>query len=329
MVGCSTILKEGTMIIINNNLGLTLLFTFFITLSGVASALPANKNQLLVQTGTAKRSGETAFSYLVSWRKGDSNLHRANGLIFVDGIESKKPTSDIEIARKIANSLNASITYEAPQDRGAIAKNTKDKAEVLVSNKAGFDLTQMTIRDYSNQDLKFEIPGRSFNAAEVSIAIDLVYSAVVEYVDGFSSDKKKNTAGGLVRVVIDNNPPIEIKTDGKSTKQIEKELAQAIGSTAYFSSTPIYPNFVALKSRNYKPFDGGEIQLVNLNAKSITIDINDSGLGVLTKFDFPDVNKPTDVAGKMPFIIALLIVCILGYFLYTHKIKGNNKLGRS
>jgi hypothetical protein len=63
------------------------------------------------------------------------------------------------------------------------------------------------------------------------------------------------------------------------------------------------------------------VQLLNLNAKSITIDISDSGLGVLTKFSFPDVNKPTDVANKVPYIIGVLLTGFLGYLFYVMKIK--------
>lgn len=291
------------------------------TLSPAVSALPAGQNQLQLETGAPTRNGETAFSYLVSWRKGDSNLHRANGLIFLNGPDSKKPTSDTEVARKIVNSLNASVAIESPHDRGAIAKFSKDKAEVIVSNKADFDLTHITVRDYSNQQLRYNIPGKSFKDASVNVAIDLVYSAAVEYVAGFSAGIKKKTAGGLIKVLIDNNLPIEIKTDGKTTTQLETEIAQAIGSNARFSATPIYPNFVELRSKNYKPFDGGEVQLPGLNAKSITIDIKDSGLGVLTKFDFPDVNKPTDVVGKMPYILGFFILAIVGFVFYSSKIK--------
>ena len=319
MVVWSGYLKDRTMIKKNNILGL--LFIFTVTLSGIASALPANQNQLRLQTGTPKRTGETAFSYLVSWRRGDSSPHRANGLTFINGSDSNKPTSDVEVARKITNSLNAGVAIESPHDRGATAKKTKDKAEVLVSNKAGFDLTHITVRDYTNQKLRYNIPDKSFKVASVGVAIDLVYSAAVEYVDGFSTGIKQEAAGGLVTVIIDNNLPIEIKTDGKSTRQLEDELAQALGSSAHFSSTPIYPNFVELRSKNFKPFDGGEVQLPDLNAKSITIDINDSGLGVLTKFDFPDVNKPADVVGKMPYIIGFLGAGILGFVFYSSKKK--------
>jgi len=305
---------------IKNNLwGLAILFSLSMTLPNLCSALPAGQNQLRLQTGTPKRSGETALSYMVTWRKGDSNLHRANGLTFINGSDTKKPTSDIEVARKITSSVNAGIDYDAPNERGAIAKNSNGTTEILVSNRNGFDLAHITTRDYSNQELRYDIPGKSFNAASVIVAIDFVYSAAVEYVDGFSSGIEQKTAGGFVKVTIDKNAPIEIKTDGKSTRQIEKELVQAIGSEATFSSTPIYPNFVERKSRNYKPFDGGEVQLPSLNAKSIIIDINDSGLGVLTKFKFPDANKPTDVAGNIFYIIGFLIVGVLGFIFYTHK----------
>ena len=300
-------------------LGLVLLSTFAIILPNVASALPAGQNQFLLKTGTPKRSGSTAFSYLVSWRKGDSNPHRASALAFINGSDSETPGTDVEAARKITKALNAGVAIESPHDRGAVAKIRKNKAEVLVSNQAGFDLTHITVRDYTNQDLHYSIPGKSFKAASIDISIDFVYSAAVEYAAGFSTGIKHEAAGGFVKVTIDKKAPIEIKTDGKSTREIENELAQVLGSIAQFSSTSIYPNYVELRSKNFKPFDGGEVQLPSLNAKSITIDVNDSGLGVLTKFDFPDVNKPTDVVGKMPYIIGFLVVGILGFVFYTSK----------
>lgn len=296
----------------------------FAALPTAVSALPANQNQLRVQTEASRRDGETAFSTLVSWRKGDANLHRANGLIFINGLKSKQPTSDVDIARKAANALNGNINYDAPSERGAIAKSTKGQPEFFISNRDGFDLSQITVRDYSNQTLKFDLPGTSFGEAKVDVAIDLVYSAAVEYVDGFAGSDKEKTEGGTVTLKIDDADPIEIDTTNKSAADIEKELAKAI-SGADFSSTPIYENYVELKSRNYKPFDGGEIQLRGFAAKTIGIDVNDSGLGVLTKFKFPDVNKPTDVASKMPYIVTALILAVLGYVFYELQIKGKRR----
>jgi hypothetical protein len=308
-------------------LALILLFFISITVSAPSLALPSGQNQILLQTDTSKRDGETAFSYMVTWRKGDSNIHRANGLTFIEGLTAKKPTSATEVAKKLSSAINSSINYDAPQERGAIAKNTKNKAELLVSNKNGFDLSQITTRDYSNQKLHYSIPGKSFKTANVNVSIDIVYSAAVEYVEGFSAGVKHEAAGGFVKVTIDNNATVEIKTDGKTTKDIENELAKIIGSAAQFSTIPLYPNFTERKSRNYKPFDGGEIQLRALNAKSISIDVNDSGLGVLTKFDFPDVNKPTDVAGNIFNIIGVIIaLAVAAYFLYSRKISQGTQV---
>lgn len=306
----------------NKVLGLTTLFTVAITLSGTVFALPVEQNQLRIQTGLSKRSGDTSFSTMVAWRKGGSAKHRANGLIFINGFESKKPTSELDVARKAANSLNAGINYDAPKARGAIAKQTENKAEFFVSNREGFDLAYITTRDYSNQKLHYGIPNKSFGSASVNVAIDIVYSAAVEYIDGFAGNGKKEAAGGSISLILDNNTAIEIKTVGKSTKEIEKELAQALGSKGQFSSNPLYPNFVELKSRNYKAFDGGEVQLANLNAKSISIEVNDSGLGVLTKFQFPDIDKPTDVASNVPYVIGFLMAGFFGYVFYTFKIKN-------
>ncbi len=304
----------------NNKLSsLALILASAIIVPSSAFALSAGQDQIRLQTSNPKKNDESAFSYLVSWRKDADVTHRANGLTFIHGPDKKKPTTDVEAARKIAKSLNDAMSYESPHFRGAIAENTKGKPEVLISNKEGFDFTHVTFRDYSNQELSYNLPGKSFSSASVGVAFDLVYSAAVENLEGFSAGIQEKTNGGYVRVTIDNGQPIEVKTDGKTQQEVETELAQALGPKASFSKQAIYPNYLEGPSRNYKPFDGGEIQLLGLDAQSITVDISDSGLGVLAKFDFPDANKPADVASKMPFIIGALVAAGLGYFFYTSK----------
>jgi hypothetical protein len=306
--------------IIKNTLNFVLFLLLFFTLSSTAlAATPEGVDQLHVQTGTPKRSGETPFSSLVSWKRENSGFNKANSLTFIKGKDSKKPASDNEVARKFAGSVNSAINYEAPHERGAIAKHSKGTTDVIISNRADFNLTRITIRDYTNQKIRYQIPNKRFNEALTGIAIDLVYSAAIDYIAGFSSGDKLKTAGGTVTVTIDDNKPIQIKTNGKSTREIETELAKAIGGSAQFSLIPVYPNFVELKSRNYKAFDGGEVQLPSFNAKSITIDINDSGLGVLTKFNFPDIKQAGDSSGNMSYIIGFLIAGILGYFIYSRQ----------
>ncbi len=299
----------------NINSILILLFTF--TLSGVANSAVEGANQLRLKTGLSTRTGETAFSYLVTWRKGDEALKDINGLIFVNGTKTRAPSTAKEIAYNITKAINAAVVTRTPLDRGAIAKNNKD--EVIVNNKTGFELTRITVRDYSNQALSYSIPHKSFNTAKIGIAIDIVYSAAVEYIAGFSTAVKQETAGGYVSVKIDDNAPVKIITNGKTIEAIEAELAEALGAVADFSSTPIYPNFVQIRSKNYKSFDGGEVQLPSLNARSITIDIHDSGLGVLTKFVFGSVKQPVNLVSKVPYLIGILLASIIGFVLWKKK----------
>ena len=292
-------------------LSLTMFLVSTFMMSGTVCAALEGANQLRLKTGVSKRTGETAFSYLVTWRKGNEAARDINGLMFVDGTGMKSPTTETEVAYKIAKALNAAVVTRTPLDRGAVAKT--NKAEVIVSNKDGFELTRISTRDYSNQALTYSIPNKSFKAAETNIAIDIVYSAAVEYIAGFSTAVKQETAGGFVTVTIDSQAPIKIKTDGKTIREIETELADALGDKASFSMLPIYPNFVQKRSKNYKAFDGGEVQLPNLNARSISIDIQDSGLGVLTKFVFNEVEQPLGLLSKLPYLIGLFAVGLLAY----------------
>lgn len=313
----------------NHHLKKTIFFfiSAAIALPSIATAQLANQEQIHVQTSTPKKNGETAFSYLVSWRKGSGRTIRANGLMFIDGPDKRKPTTAVSAAHKMAIAFRDAVSYEAPTDRGIEVKHNKGESEILVANKEGFDLINATFRDYSNQTLSYDLSGNKFNESNVELAIDFVYAVDVEYIDGFPPPADLNKVkGGTVSVQIDDEPPIEISTEGKSTMQIENELATALKSRGSFSIIPIYPNFTTKKSRNYKPFDGGEVQLIDLSAHSITIDVNDSSLGVLTKFSFPDMNKPADVAGKIPYIFGVIITGLILMFLYmAYGKKGNEE----
>jgi len=309
----------------NNKVYLAGILLATLSIPNIALSLPAGEDKIHVQTSTPKKNDETAFSYMVSWRRGGDVTHRANGLTFIHGPDRKNATTDVQVAEKLAKALKDAMSYESPHFRGATAKATKGKPELQISNKDGFDFTHVTFRDYSNQKLSFDIPGKNFKPASVGIAIDLVYAAAVEYMEGLSVGKPLKTNGGYVRVTIDNGQPIEVKTDNKTTEEIEAELAKALGAIASYSSKPIYPSYTEPASRNYKPFDGGEVQLLGLDAKSITIDVNDSGLGLLAKFDFPDIHKPADVAGKAPYLVGFLLVCLFGYMFYNSRIKGKKK----
>jgi len=300
-----------------------LAFAMALPSTGMANN-PEKTDQLLIQTGAPKRSIETAFSSFVSWHseKGSLNqgaVNKSNGLAFIKGTKNKKTITASDVSKKAAGALIAGIKNEAPSDRGVIVELNKNKAEFLIYNKAGFAIDRFTTRDYTNQEISYSIPGKSFANASVDISINLVYTAVVEYNRDFVSDIKLEPAGGSISLMLDNDAPIVLQTKGKSTEQLEVEIAQALGSKADFSSAPIYPNFTEIRSKNFKAFDGGEVQLLRLNARSITIDINDSGLGVLTKFRFPNSPKSENSSDNMLPIFGFLIAAGLGYFFYNRK----------
>ncbi|MEE9356052.1 MAG: hypothetical protein V3U75_10730 [Methylococcaceae bacterium] len=308
-----------------NIISSAIVFISVLTLPSIPFAQSTGQDQIRVLTSTPKKKGQSLFSYMVAWRKGSGFSHRANGLAFIHGADQVKPTTDVEAARKLEVALNDALENELPSDRGAIAEQQQGKAEVLVSSREGYAFTNATFRDYSNQALSYNLPNKNFSSVLKGVSIDIVYSMVVEYLVDPAPDQAKKATGGTVKVQIDNGKSIEIKTDGKTTQEIEKDLAQALSGKAKFSTSSIYPNYVESNSRNYKPFDGGEVQLLGLSANSITIDINDPSLGVLTKFKFPDDNKPADVAGKLPYLFGVLIAGVLGYVFYTTQIKNKNK----
>ncbi len=304
----------------NLEISVLLILTITASLPTISFAAQEGSDQLRVQTGVPKRTNETIFSSLVAWSQEDGVKNKAKGLAFIKGSNTKKKITEIETAKIIAKSLNAGINYEAPHSRGARVEYSANKAEFVITNATGFDLNRVLIGDYTNQKLQYNVPGKKFSEAGVDIAIDLVYSAVVERIDKFSSKFVPKTAGGTITVTIDDDLPIEIQTKGKNIKQLESELDIALGKFARFSSEPIYPNIVELNSRNYKPFDGGELQLFNLNARSIIIDVNDSALGVLTKFRFPSINKPEDsFENNVIKLVSLLLLAGLGYIFYARK----------
>ncbi len=305
----------------NKYYGLSLIGAFALTAMSQpavsAPTTPANQDQIRIHTGTPKKNGETLFSYTVTWRIDGGLTYRSTGLTFIQGPDKPHPTVGTEIGKKIVIALNDAMEYLYPSWRGANVQQPEGKEEVILSNNQGFDFTDLTFRDYSNQELTYDLMGKTFSAANVGIAIDIVYAADVENIAEFNPGKPKNASGGTITVRISNKEPVSVKTDGKSLDQIEKDLARALGGIAKFSATPIFPNIKDETTRNYKPFDGGEVQLIGLSADSISIDINDPSLGTLTKFQFPDTNKPTEIASYIPYIVYTGAGIAVLYFFFT------------
>ncbi|MCQ8182499.1 hypothetical protein NP603_15360 [Methylomonas sp. SURF-1] len=270
----------------------------------LAATTAADQDKLRIHTGIPRRASDSLFSYTVEWRIDDGELYRSTGLSFLNASKLDHDNPQAYVAKKIWTAMKDGMVQLDPNWRGVTVIQPKDQPELVIANKAGYSLTNITFRDYSNQALNYELADKTFSADGVQVAVDLVYTADVEYLDDFTSKKAQTASQGEISIAIDGQNPIKIKTDGKTTQELEQELAGKLNA-AKLAQTPLYPGMVSTDTRNNKPFDGSELQLLNLPAKSIAIDVSDPALGVLTKFKFKDDNRALQVA-EPRFMLALL-----------------------
>lgn len=282
---------------------------------------PASSDQLRIHTSLPKKASDSLFSYTVEWRIDDSELYRSTGLSFLNAAKVDSHAGGAAIAKKLVTALKDGLIQLDPNWRGIVINQPQDQPELTMSNKSGYSLTAVTTRDYTNQALRYDLLGKAFNAEGVQIAIDLVLAADVEYLDGFSSKKSQTATQGDIEVTIDDHKPVVIKTDGKTTRQLEEELAKLL-TASKLSDKSLLPDLVSNDTRNNKPFDGSEVQLLTLAAKSIAIDVRDPSLGVLTKFKFKDENKTLKVIEPMFMLGAL---GLSGLLVVAYSWYRNNK----
>lgn len=279
-----------------------------------ATSTPANQDSLRIHTGMPKKTNDSLFSYTIEWQMDEGKLYHSTGLSFLNAKKIDPAAPAAQIAKKLVTAMKDGMTQLHPDWRGITIEQPQDQAELNITNKAGYSLANITVKDYSNQALRYDVGGQRFNSAGVKIAIDLVLAADVEYLDNFSAKKSQTASEGDITIVIDDQKPIKIKTDGKTTRQLEQEIANQL-STSQLSETPLVAGVIDKDKRNNKPFDGSEVQLLNLAAKSIAIDITDPALGVLTKFKFKNEAASAKVAEPrfMMAVLGLIGFLAVGY----------------
>lgn len=275
----------------------------------------ADQEKLRIHTGMPKKASDSLFSYTAEWRIDDGELYRTTGLSFLNAAKIDSSTPAAQITKKLLTAMKDGMVQLDPNWRGITVSQPQDQPELTIANKAGYSLTSITVRDYTNQALSYDLADKNFEAGGVQIAIDLVLAADVEYLEGFSSKKSQTASQGDIEIRIGDQKPIQIKTDGKTTRELEVEITRQLTSS-HLSETPLFSGLVSTDTRNNKPFDGSEVQLLNLAAKSIFIDIRDPALGVLTKFKFKDENYSVKVIEPrfMLAILALTSILAVGYF---------------
>ena len=300
-------------------LSLALLSSEVVFQSAYAATTPADQDKLRIHTGIPQKNSDSLFSYSPEWRIDDGELYRTTGISFLNAV---KFTNGAAVAKKLVTSVKDAMIQLDPHWRGINITQPQDQAELVISNKAGYSLASVMVKDYSNQALAFDLDGKRFNEAGAQLAVDLVLAAEVEYLDNFSSLKDQAATGGEIEIVIDQQAPVLVKTNGKTTKDLEQDLAKQLAG-ASISRSSLLPHIINKDTRNNKPFDGSEVQLTNLAAKSVRIEIRDPSLGVLAKFKFPDENHSVKVSEPltMAYGLGALLAAGMGYFIYGSRRK--------
>lgn len=290
--------------------------------SAQANSTPAGQDQLNIHTSLPKKPSHALFSYTVEWRVDNGDLFRATGISFLNAAKLDESSNIAVITKKLLTSLKDGLMQLEPVWRGITINQPQNQAELDIANKTGYSITSVTVRDYTNQALSYNSGNHTFSTGGVEIAIDLVLATDVEFIEGFTTRKTNTASQGDIEISIDNQKPVLIKTDGKTTRQLEEEIAKHL-SGSKISSTPLVQSFLSNYDKNNKPFDGSEVQLGHLAAKSIAIDIRDPELGVLTKFKYRDDNSSIKVVDPMIMLPALVIISFLtaGYFLFKNSRK--------
>jgi hypothetical protein len=282
---------------------------------------PAAQDVLRIHPGLPRKAHDSLFSYTVEWRIDDGELYRATGISFLNAAKIDAQAAESHVTKKLFIALKDAMIQLDPNWRGITYTQADNQPVLLLANKSGYSLTSVTLRDYSNQPLSYDIKDKSFSSDGIQAAIDIVYAADVEYLDGFTSKKAQYASQGEISITLDDHKPLIVKTDGKTSRQLEEEIAKALPGAA-FSDKPIYPSLESSDTRNIKPFDGGEVQLLNLNAKHLRIDVSDPNLGVLTKFKYKDENHTVKVVEPRFMMAALgLISALTVVFLWRKNAK--------
>lgn len=288
--------------------------------SPVQATTQASHERVRIQTGSPLKESDSLFSTTVEWRIDQKEAYRTTGMTFLNASKLGHENMPVAVAKKVATAIKESMTNMHPEWRGIDVIQASNEPEVLIQNRAGYSLNHVTFRDYSNQKTRFDLKGKPFGADGVEVAVDVVLAADVEYLDNFTSKKSQVGSHGVIEVSFDDAAPITIRTDGKTTKQIEEELSRQL-KDAILSSRPLFPNLVSSDTRNNKPFDNSEIQWLSSSAKSLEINVTDPAIGVLTKFKFKDENQSVRVAEPTFMLKGLgaLFVGVAGLFLYRNR----------
>jgi hypothetical protein len=288
-------------------------------------ATPAGSDVLQITTGAPKKKGESIFSLTVQWRMDESMRYESSGLALAHGPNMPHPDTAETLAHKLPVALRDAMEYQYENWRGVtmeqVMAGETPQPQVLVRNNEGFNLTAVTLRDYTNEKMKLSTPKPSFAADEARIAFDIMEAYKVDVPEEFRFLKEEpgefRATGGTVTLTVGESAPAIVETKDKTPAEIEAMLAEKLAShNAGTSDESIVPNTIDANARNNPPFDKGELQLPSLQSNSVTIDVNDPSIGVISKIAYPDPGGKA-ASGTAAFIFQIISLIGVGVILYV------------
>lgn len=292
------------------------------------SKTPEGKDAFMVIPSAPQKPGENLYSITARWRIDQDLTYESSGMAFVKGPEMDSPDTGKSVSHKIAMGLNDGLVDQYPKWRGVlIGEATADDGSDAfnVSNKAGFSFMHVTLRDYTNQTTRLVSRASSFKAGSIKLAIDVVSAAAVDNPMAAAMGAQKrsyDSTNGAIEITLGDGKTVRVETDGKKSKQIEKELASKINE-ATLSSSSIAPHTKDGDARNLKPFDGSELELLSLDTNTITVSVTDPKLGVLYKFVYLDDNGAgTDYMIMLPGLLIFGGLASLIFITLNNKRKN-------
>lgn len=283
---------------------------------------PTGQDELRIHTGNPKQSGESIISVTARWRTDQGLLTGSTSLIIVNGPDRRHSDDGLSIAQKVSKAMKISMIDHHPNMRGLTINVVEDAddPQIVVKNNRGHSFTLLTLRDYTNQKFTVDIGGKSSSKTPVKVAIDLVDASGVDFVDEFNPKSKVQqllrASGGGVNIRMGSGKSRAIKTKNRALEEIEKTIASKVGGR--FRTSPLFADEKERDKRNIKPFDGGDVQFAELASNSFTVELNDSSLGIITRYQFSDAKGSSGgAASNLPLIIVLVLVGVGGFYYFT------------
>ncbi|KJV05359.1 hypothetical protein [Methylocucumis oryzae] len=129
---------------------------------GSAASASEQQQQLRIHTGVPKKTGDLLFSYTTEWQKAGADPFRVTSISFINNSKLTGDNPAAQVSKKLVTAFKDSMTQVDPGARGAVVSQKDQEPAFTISNRAGFSLNWITVRDYTNQSMSYDLVDKTF-----------------------------------------------------------------------------------------------------------------------------------------------------------------------